>query len=127
MGAFTLIIDNVDFSDYIQQETDITETLRKVFGNGQRLAVDGTTIPDLIANKLDPGFRLMPMTRDKYAALVTEMEKETVTLQYTSIKYTDGTLRTIKAIPMALAPFKYGTQWSGQRVYDGSAIKFEEV
>ena len=126
MGAFTLIIDNVDMSDYIQQETDITETLRKVIGRGQQLAVDGTTIPDLIANKIDPGFRLMPMPRDKYAALVTVMEKETVTLQYTSIKYADGTLRIIKAMPMALT-FKYGTQWGGQRVYDGAAIKFEEV
>ena len=125
MGAFQLYLDGEDFSDYIQQETDITETLRKVYGPGQQIAVDGTIVPDLIANKWDPGFRLMPMPRTKYATLVAKMEQETVALEYTSIKEPDNTLRAITALPASLR-VAYATQFAGERVYDGTMISFQE-
>lgn len=124
MGAIQLYIDNVDFSDYIQQETDITETLRKVTGRAQGVAVDGTTIPDLIANKWDPGFRLMPMPQAKMATLIAKMEQETVVLKYTSVKL--GTLRTITAMPTGMR-VQYAMPYGSTRIYDGTPISFEEV
>ena len=44
----TLIINGTDFSTYIQQETDISETMRKIVGPAQDTAVDGTDILDLL-------------------------------------------------------------------------------
>jgi len=124
MGAIQLYIDGEDFSDYIQQETDITETLRKVTGRAQGMAVDGTMIPDLLANKWDPGFRLMPMPQSKMEILIAKMEQETVVLKYTSV--TLGTLRTITAMPTGMR-VQYAMEWNGMRIYDGTPISFEEV
>lgn len=125
MGAFQLYLDGVDFSDYIQQETDITETLRKVYGPGQQTAVDGTTVPDLIANKIDPAFRLMPMPRDKYVVLWEKMKQETIAVEYTSIEEPNSTLRSITALPSSLK-VQYATLAGGERVYDGTLVSFQE-
>ena len=123
---FTLIIDGVDFSDYIQQETDIQETMRKVIGEAQDTAVDGTTIPDLIKIKWDPSFLLQPMPKSKMQTLIALMEKESVALEYTSVKTTDMATRSITAMPTAMQ-VKFATRWNGEHVYDATPISFEEV
>lgn len=123
---FTLIIDGVDFSDYIQQETDITETMSKVIGEAQADAVDGTTIPDLIKIKWDPSFLLAPMPKSKMQTLIALMEKESVALEYTSVKTTDMATRSITAIPTAIQ-VKFATRWNGEHIYDATPISFEEV
>ena len=124
MAVFELYINGNDFSDYIQQETDITERMRKIYGRAQGTAIDGRTIPDLLAVKWDPSFMLMPMPQSKMATLLALMEEETVALQYTSV--TSGTLRSITAMPAAMT-VKYATQWSSLRIYDATPISFEEV
>lgn len=123
---FTLTIDGVDFSDYIQQETDITETMRKVIGPAQDDAVDGTTIPDLIKTKWDPSFLLVPMPKSKMQTLIALMEKESVALEYTSVKTADMATRSITAIPTTIR-VKFATRWNGEHVYDATPISFEEV
>lgn len=123
---FTLIIDGVDFSDYIQQETDITETMRKVIGEAQADAVDGTTIPDLIKIKWDPSFLLAPMPKSKMQTLIALMEKESVALEYTSVKTANMATRSIAAIPTAMQ-VKFATRWNGEHIYDATPISFEEV
>lgn len=123
---FTLIINAVDFSDYIQQETDIKETMTKVIGPAQADAVDGTTIPDLVKVKWNPSFLLKPMPRSLMATLIAMMEEETVELEYTSIKYGDPTLRQITAIPVSLS-VQYATTERGERIYADTPISFEEV
>ena len=123
---FTLIIDGVDFSDYIQQETDIQETMRKVIGEAQDTAVDGTTIPDLIKIKWDPSFLLQPMPKSKMQTLIALMEKESVALEYTSVKTADMATRSITAIPTAMQ-VKFATRWNGEHIYDATPISFEEV
>ena len=123
---FTLTIDGVDFSDYIQQETDITETMRKVIGKAQADAVDGTTIPDLIKIKWDPSFLLAPMPKSKMQTLIALMEKESVALEYTSVKTADMATRSITAIPTAMQ-VKFATRWNGEHIYDATPISFEEV
>lgn len=126
MARFTLYIEGEDFSDYIQQETDISEKMRKIIGRAQDVAVDGTTIPDLIAYKWDPSFLLKPMPRSKIAHLITYMEQETVRLRYTSVKQA-GTLREIEAIPISMQ-VKYATENAdAERIYDATPIAFEEV
>ena len=123
---FTLFIDDADFSSYIQQETDITERMRRVVGPAQDTAIDGTTIPDLITYKWDPSFLLKPMPRTTMMTLLSKMEQETVKLQYTSIKDDDGSLRTITAMPVSVQ-VKFATKWNGERVYAETPISFEEV
>lgn len=125
MANITLIINAVDFSAYIQQETDITETMRKVIGPAQGDAVDGTTIPDLVRNKWDPGFLLRPMPQSMMATLISMMEEETVDLQYTSVKQ-NGSLREITAMPVSMS-VKFATMHNGVRIYDATPISFEEV
>ena len=123
---FTLIINNTDFSDYIQQETDIDEQMEKIYGPAQDTAVDGTTIPDLVRVKWHPSFLLQPMPRSKMTTLIAMMELETVDLQYTSIKAGDPTLREITAMPTSIK-VHYATKFGGERIYDATPISFQEV
>ena len=126
MANTTLIINDVDFSDYIQQETDIEETMVKVVGPAQDTAIDGTTIPDLIKIKWNPSFRLKPMARIDMNALINLMQLETVTLQYTSIRSSGYNLRTIEAIPVSMK-VQYAKTQGTYRIYADTPISFEEV
>ena len=126
MANTTLIINDVDFSDYIQQETDIEETMVKVVGPAQDTAIDGTTIPDLIKIKWNPSFRLKPMARVDMNVLINLMQLETVTLQYTSIRSSAGTLRTIEAMPVSMK-VQYAKTQGTYRIYADTPISFEEV
>lgn len=127
MANTTLIINDVDFSDYIQQETDIEETMVKVVGPAQDTAIDGTTIPDLIKIKWNPSFRLKPMARIDMNVLINLMQLETVTLQYTSIRSSGYNLRTIEAIPVSMKVQYAKTNPNGYRIYADTPISFEEV
>lgn len=125
MQNFTLTINGTDFSGYIQQETDIAETMTKVIGEAQADAIDGTTIPDLIKVKWNPSFLLQPMPKTRMQTLIALMEQETVSLEYTSIKQ-NGTLRSITAIPVSMS-VKFATMHNGEHIYDATPISFEEV
>lgn len=121
----TLKINYIDFSEYIQQETDIIETMRKVVGPAQGDALDGTTIPDLIKVKWDPSFRLKPLPQSMMAQLIPLMEEETVTISYTSVKL-GLELREIEAMPVSMS-IQYATTFNGERIYADTPISFEEV
>lgn len=121
----TLKINYIDFSAYIQQETDIVETMRKVTGPAQGDALDGTTIPDLIKVKWDPSFRLKPLPQSMMAQLIPLMEEETVTISYTSVKL-GSVLREIEAMPVSMS-IQYATTFNGERIYADTPISFEEV
>lgn len=126
MANFTLKINAVDYSAYIQQETDITEEMTKVIGPAQGDAVDGTTIPDLVKVKWNPSFLLRPLPQPMMATLISLMERETVELQYTSVKLGNATLRSITAIPTSIT-VKFATMFNGVRIYEPTTISFEEV
>lgn len=122
----TVIIDDLDISEYIQQTVDITERMRKVYGKAQDTALDGTTIPNLVAIKYDPSFSTKPMPQSIAETLASYMEKETVTLQYTSFKYAGGQVRTITALPQSIT-INYATDdYNGERIYNNMALAFEE-
>ena len=122
----TVIIDDLDISEYIQQTTDITEQMRKIYGRAQDTALDGTTIPNLVAIKYDPSFSTRPMPQSIAEILASYMEKETVTLQYTSFKYAGGQVRTITALPQSIT-INYATDdYNGERIYNNMALAFEE-
>ena len=122
----TVIIDDLDISEYIQQTVDITEKMRKVYGKAQDMALDGTTIPNLVAIKYDPSFSTKPIPQSIAERLASYMEKETVTLQYTSFKYAGGQVRTITALPQSIT-LNYATDnYNGERVYNNMALAFEE-
>lgn len=122
----TVIIDDLDISEYIQQTVDITERMRKVYGKAQDTALDGTTIPNLVAIKYDPSFSTKPIPQSIAETLASYMEKETVTLQYTSFKYAGGQVRTITALPQSIT-INYATDdYNGERIYNNMALAFEE-
>ena len=122
----TLIINGQDFSDYIQQETDITETMRKVVGPAQDTAVDGTDILDLLKVKWDPSFLLKPMPQAQMAQLIAMMSLEQVTLTYTSV--VSGDLRTnVDMQPLSMTVQYAMTTRSGVRIYADCPISFQEV
>lgn len=122
----TVIIDDLDISEYIQQTVDITEKMRKVYGKAQDTALDGTTIPNLVAIKYDPSFSTKPIPQSIAETLASYMEKETVTLQYTSFKYAGGQVRTITALPQSIT-INYATDdYNGERIYNNMALAFEE-
>ena len=121
---FTLRINNTDFSAYIQQETDIKETMTKVIGPAQADAVDGTTIPDLVKVKWNPSFLLRPMPKSQMQNLISMMQQETVDLVYTSI--VNNTTRNITAMPVSMS-VKFATRNGSDYIYDATPISFEEV
>lgn len=122
----TLIINGQDFSNYIQQETDISETMRKVVGPAQDTAVDGTDILDLLKVKWDPSFRLKPMPQAQMAQLIAMMEMEQVTVTYTSV--VSGTVRSnIDMQPMSMTVQYAMTAANGARIYADTPISFQEV
>lgn len=122
----TLIINGQDFSNYIQQETDISETMRKVVGPAQDTAVDGTDILDLLRVKWDPSFRLKPMPQAQMAQLIAMMEMEQVTVTYTSV--VSGTVRSnIDMQPMSMTVQYAMTTANGVRIYADTPISFQEV
>ena len=122
----TLIINGQDFSNYIQQETDISETMRKVVGPAQDTAVDGTDILDLLRVKWDPSFRLKPMPQAQMAQLIAMMEMEQVTVTYTSV--VSGTLRSnIDMQPISMTVQYAMTTANGVRIYADTPISFQEV
>lgn len=125
MATFTLIINAVDFSGYIQQETDITEQMTKIIGPAQANAVDGTTIPDLVKVKWNPSFLLKPLPQPMMETLIALMEEETVELEYTSVRY-GNQLREITAMPVSMS-VKFATLYNNTRIYEPTAISFEEV
>lgn len=122
----TLIINGTDFSNYIQQETDISETMRKIVGPAQDTAVDGTDILDLLKVKWDPSFLLKPMPQEQMAQLIAMMELEKVTLTYTSV--VSGELRhNIDMQPLSMTVKYAMTTASGARIYADTPISFQEV
>ena len=125
MATFTLIINAVDFSGYIQQETDITEQMTKIIGPAQANAVDGTTIPDLVKVKWNPSFLLKPLPQPMMETLIALMEEETVELEYTSVRY-GNQLREITAMPVSMS-VKFATLYNNTRIYEPTNISFEEV
>jgi len=124
MANFTLIINATDFSAYIQQETDIEETMTKVIGPAQASAVDGTTIPDLVKIKWNPSFLLKPMPKSQMQTLLALMQQETVELEYTSV--VNNTTRQITAMPVSMT-VKFATRNGADYIYDATPIAFEEV
>lgn len=122
----TVIIDDLDISEYIQQTQDITEQMRKIYGRAQDTATDGTTIPNLVAIKYDPSFSTKPMPQSIAEILASYMEKETVTLQYTSFKYAGGQVRTITALPQSITLNYVTDDYNGERIYNNMALAFEE-
>lgn len=124
MADITLIINNTDYSAYIQQTHDINESMRKIYGRAQGPAVDGTMIADLIAIKWDPSFMLKPLPQSMAEELISLMELETVSLQYSSVK-NGAQLRKITALPQSIS-ISYATTERGERIYDATTIAFEE-
>lgn len=122
----TCIIDGVDISAYIQQQTDISETMRKITGNAQATAIDGTTIPNQIAVKWDPSFVTRPLPQPIAESIIAAMERETVTLQYTSVKVAGSGARTITAFPVSMSVSYATDDYTGVRVYAPMTLSFEE-
>ena len=119
----TLIIDTNDFSSFVQWKVDRLEKTRKVYGPNTLQDIDGNKYPDLLADKIDPGFLLRPLPSTMLQMLYNIMKRETVTLTYTS--FSSGETRTITAIPNDFELRYACTGWNGE-IYQGTAITFEE-
>ena len=121
--AITLIINNVDFSEYIQQETDVVEQMRRV--ENIETAIDGTMIPTLLAIKWDPSFLLKPLPKNKIETLIAMMELETVVVQYTSVVFNNND-RIIEAKPESIR-VQFAMSYNGEDIYADTPISFIEV
>lgn len=119
-----LYIDNLNLTPLIQQTVDVRENMRKEYGNNGGMSIAGEEFVDLIATKIDPSFRLIPMNRDQYNTVMDIMAKSSVQLRYTSVKLNG--LRGIKAAPLELTAH-YVMDSYGQRIYDGEIISFKQL
>lgn len=119
-----LYVDNLNLTPLIQQTVDVRENMRKEYGNNGGMSITGEEFVDLIATKLDPSFRLIPMNREQYNTVMEIMAKSSVQLRYTSVKLNG--LRGIKAAPLELTAH-YVMDSYGQRIYDGEIISFKQL
>jgi len=121
--ANTLIINTLDLSNYVQWTVDQLERTRKIYGPNNLVDIDGNEYPDLIANKIDPGYLLKPLPASVLQTLYNVMKQDVVTLTCTS--FSTNTTRTFQAIPQDME-LKYACEaWNG-RIYQGTAITFKE-
>lgn len=120
----TFILNGIDFSEYVQWQVDRLEKTRKVYGPNNLIDIDGTEYPDLIANKIDPGFLLKPLPKSMLQSLYQIMQLPTVTITYTSFSSSSDVTATV--IPQDFQ-LRYACEaWNGD-VYQGSAITFKEA
>ncbi len=120
-----LYVGNLNLTPYIQQQTDVVENVRKIYGNNGGMSISGEEFEDLIAVKIDPTFRLKPLPRDAYNAIMQVMKAATVTVRYTSV--TSSALRSIQAAPLEMSAHYVMDSYSGARIYDGEIISFKEL
>ena len=120
-----LYVGNLNLTRYIQQQTDVVENVRKIYGNNGGMSISGEEFEDLIAVKIDPTFRLKPLPRDAYNAIMQVMKAATVTVRYTSV--TSSALRSIQAAPLEMSAHYVMDSYSGARIYDGEIISFKEL
>ena len=119
-----LYVDNLNLTPLIQQTVDVREQMRKEYGNNGGMSITGEEFVDLIATKLDPSFRLIPMNREQYNTVMDIMARSSVQLRYTSVKLNG--LRGITAAPLELTAH-YVMDSYGQRIYDGEVISFKQL
>lgn len=120
-----LYVGNLNLTPYIQQQTDVIENVRKIYGNNGGMSISGEEFEDLIAVKIDPTFRLKPLPRDAYNAIMQVMKAATVTVRYTSV--TSSALRSIQAAPLEMSAHYVMDSYTGARIYDGEIISFKEL
>ena len=120
-----LYVGNLNLTPYIQQQTDVVEKVRKIYGNNGGMSISGEEFEDLIAVKIDPTFRLKPLPRDAYNAIMQVMKAATVTVRYTSV--TSSALRSIQAAPLEMSAHYVMDSYTGARIYDGEIISFKEL
>lgn len=120
-----LYVGNLNLTPYIQQQTDVVENVRKIYGNNGGMSISGEEFEDLIAVKIDPTFRLKPLPRDAYNAIMQVMKAATVTVRYTSV--TSSALRSIQAAPLEMSAHYVMDSYTGARIYDGEIISFKEL
>lgn len=119
----TLIIDDVDYSAYIQQKNGIKESPREINGANARTSIDGFDIYDVVAYKLDPSFLLKPMPAEMMRTFITAINKAPVRIQYSSFMH--NTVRTIEAKAVA-SSINYLTEANGKRIYGEASVSFRE-
>lgn len=119
----TLIIDGVDFSDFIQQKTDIVERPRYIDGKGIGTAINGNAIFDRIATKYDVSFLLKPMPAENIREIIRACEANESEVQYTSVLF--DTERSIKA-QLSISAVRYLTESNGNRIYGECSIVVSE-
>lgn len=120
-----LYVGNLNLTQYIQQQTDVIEQVRKVYGNNGGMSISGEEFEDLITVKIDPSFRLKPLPRDAYNQVMAVMKQSTVTVRYTSV--ISSALRSIQAAPLEMTAHYVMDSYSGARIYDGEIISFRQV
>ena len=80
MANFTLIIDGVNFSDCVQQQTDIYETPQYVEGPNGGMSKVGTPIWDRVNTLYHFEQPLKPLPKARLAQLARACEPNEVTL-----------------------------------------------
>lgn len=124
MGNFVLIIDGVDFSDCIQQRTDIQETPDYINGPNTGKSKVGTPIWDRVNTTYGFSQPLKPLPRERYEQLARACEPNEVTLTYKSF-LAAGT-RTVRA-QLSLSRIQYATEaWNGM-IYHGAKLNAEII
>lgn len=119
-----LLINGTDYTSCIDQVVDVAESPRYVSGPNAGTAMNGDTIPDLVAIKWDCTFKVRPLSRDKMAAFTAACSSWPVEVKYTT--HHSAGLRTIKALP-AVPTITYCCDYGGGRIYQGGTVTFSEV
>lgn len=117
----TLIIDGVDFSDYIQQKVNVTE--EPIYSDGA--AVGETLADSVVRDRLGIRFRnsfsLKPLPQSKFFSLLKASAANSVTVTLTTSR--SASPITIDA-QITLSQYSYATT-AGERVYSGANIIIE--
>lgn len=118
MANFMLIIDGVNFSDCVQQQTDIFETPQYVEGPNGGMSKVGTPIWDRVNTLYHFEQPLKPLPKARLVQLARACEPNEVTLTYQS--FLQASPRTVKA-QLTISRTQFGVSgWNGDIYYGGT-------
>lgn len=120
VSAQTLIIDGTDFSDYIQQMSQVG--ISPIYTNGANVGEtdSGIQIFDRARVRYALSFALKPLPQSLFQTLIAACEANSVPVVATTPRYA---VNQSFVAQISLSSFSYATNSQGERIYSGATIE----
>lgn len=120
-NAMTVTVDQVQWG---VQKYPYQVNLRRVMGQNQGVALDGSTIYDILVIKRDLSVRLLPMDAETISSLAASYESNIVEVSFFNPLH--NAMETMNAL-VSFGPISLGIKGTNKEIYEGIDVTFQEV